>query len=286
MDSESPIRYSLTRRQRLIPHLRIWGPAFVPFYVLLETFFVVRFIVAVLTLEWLAVLTFGVLAVGMLILFRGLVTGLVDAVVNARREMNITIEDNALGILIGSERWYLFLDGITKISQYTSDVWTIEHWNGSVVHLLKDMISDEQLNHMQKRMEFGCTAEGTAATIERGRQIEAIYEQEYGINRVRTVIADRPPHTTGHAGPHPAVRRVASEDVSVRNLAALAPASSPRSVALPQLPSSRALSIGAVIWYPDPLETPNLTQGTGTPQTHAHAGRTKTLNPTGNRPAS
>ena len=183
MDSESPIRYSLTRRQRLIPHLRIWGPAFVPYYVLLETFFVVRLIVAVFTLEWFAVLTFGLLAFGMLILFRGLVTGLVDVVMKARREMNITIEDNGLGILIGSERWYLFLDGITKISQYTSDVWTIEHWNGSVVHVLKDVISDEQLDHMRKRMEFGRTAEGTAATIERGRQIQAIYEQENGITK-------------------------------------------------------------------------------------------------------
>ena len=72
-------------------------------------------------------------------------------------------------------------------------------------------------------------------------------------------------------------------DVSVRSLAALtricpggdkqtrrlrtySQASSPRSVALPQLPSSSTLSIGAIIWYTDPLETPSFVQGTFTPQ--------------------
>ena len=55
-------------------------------------------------------------------------------------------------------------------------------------------------------------------------------------------------------------------DVSVRSLAALtrmlpavtpiehSQASSPRSVALPQLPSSSTLSIGAIIWYIDLLK--------------------------------
>ena len=73
-------------------------------------------------------------------------------------------------------------------------------------------------------------------------------------------------------------------DASVRNLAALtrrdpggeliqtrrlrisSQASSPRSVKLPQLPSSGTLSIGAIIWYADLLETLKLVQGTFTPQ--------------------
>jgi hypothetical protein len=71
-------------------------------------------------------------------------------------------------------------------------------------------------------------------------------------------------------------------DVSVRSLAALTwnasgwgqqtrrlpihpQASSPRSVALPQLPSSSTLSIGVDIWYTALLETPSLVQGTCTP---------------------
>ncbi|QDU08745.1 hypothetical protein [Gimesia aquarii] len=178
MESEQPIRYSLTRRQRLIPHLKIWGPAFVPFFVLLESFFIVRFIVAMVTLEWLGILTFGFLAFGLLLLFRGLITGLIDVVVLARREMDITIEDNGLGVMIGNERWYLFLDGITKISEYTSGVWTIEHWNGSVVHILKGVITEKQIGHMRQKMEFGQTPAGTATTIERGRQIQTMLDHD------------------------------------------------------------------------------------------------------------
>lgn len=178
MESKQPIRYSLTRRQRLIPHLKIWGPAFVPFFVLLESFFIVRFIGEIIAFEWLGVLTFGFLAFGLLLLFRGLVTGLIDVVVQARREMDITIEDNGFGVIIGEERWYLFLDGITKISEYTSGVWTIEHWNGSVVHILQNAISDKQIRHMRQKMGFGRTPAGTIATIERGRQIQVILEDE------------------------------------------------------------------------------------------------------------
>ncbi len=62
------------------------------------------------------------------------------------------------------------------------------------------------------------------------------------------------------------------------SLAALAPASSPRSVALTQLPSPSTLSIGDITWYTDLLETPSLAQGTYTPLHYAHAGRTKAVN--------
>jgi len=69
----------------------------------------------------------------------------------------------------------------------------------------------------------------------------------------------------------------ALDAVSVRNLAGLAPASFPRFVASPQLPSPSALSIGVDIWYSVLLKTPVLAQGTCTPQIHAHAGRTKVV---------
>ena len=90
-------------------------------------------------------------------------------------------------------------------------------------------------------------------------------------------------------------------DVSVRNLAALvrvrlatvlcqltdlhSQASSPRSVALTQLPSPSTLSIRDIIWYTDLLETPRLVQGTGstqwngTPLHYAHDGRTNAMDP-------
>jgi len=47
----------------------------------------------------------------------------------------------------------------------------------------------------------------------------------------------------------------------------------------PQLPSPSALSIGGDIWYNVLFETYSLAQGTCTPQVHAHAGRTKKVEP-------
>jgi hypothetical protein len=64
-------------------------------------------------------------------------------------------------------------------------------------------------------------------------------------------------------------------DEQARRLRTHPQASSPRSVTLPQLPSSRTLPIGVDIWYTALLETPSLVQGTCTPQNHAHAGRTQ-----------
>ena len=55
-------------------------------------------------------------------------------------------------------------------------------------------------------------------------------------------------------------------DKQTRRLPMHPQASSPRSVALPQLPSSSTLPIGVDIWYTVLLETPSLVQGTFTPQ--------------------
>ena len=43
--------------------------------------------------------------------------------------------DTRAGILIGTERWYLFLDGITDLRKFRDDTWTIQHFNGSVLHI-------------------------------------------------------------------------------------------------------------------------------------------------------
>ena len=58
-------------------------------------------------------------------------------------------------------------------------------------------------------------------------------------------------------------------------------ASFPPTVARTQLLSPCALPIGGVIWYADLLETPSLAQGTLTPLTQAHDGRTNPMHPSG-----
>jgi hypothetical protein len=107
-------------------------------------------------------------------LFRAEIFGLIDVVCCSSRAMDITIERNALGILIGSERWYLFMDGITSLSKQIPDVWTIEHWNGMAIYVAADAISDEQIEYIRAMMERGRTPEGIAAVVDRGRRIQAI----------------------------------------------------------------------------------------------------------------
>lgn len=60
------------------------------------------------------------------------------------------------------------------------------------------------------------------------------------------------------------VRRRPGGEQQTRRLRTSSQASSPRPVARAQLPSPRTLTIGAIIWYADLLESPSLVHGTFT----------------------
>src|SRR5262245_2223838 len=168
------LRYTLNRRQRLVPHLKIWGPLYVPFIICLFIFFVVQTFVTPFTQGPWAGVFFGAMAVGLFLFLRGLFVGVIDVLFVATRQMDVVVEENAAGIFIGAERWYLFLDGITDIRKFCDNTWTIQHWNGCVLHIAAAAITDEQINYLRAAMERGGTPEGIRAVIERGRQIEQI----------------------------------------------------------------------------------------------------------------
>lgn len=172
------LHYTLSRSQRLVPLLRFWGPAYSPFVVVLFAFFSIRAMASVWTREWAGVVVFGGLALGVLLLCRGLFIGLLDVVRVPVRSMDVVFEENAAGILCGAERWYLFLDGITDLRKHRDDTWTIQHWNGSVLHIAAEAITEEQLAYIRSCMERGRTPEGIQAVIERGRRIEEIMQAE------------------------------------------------------------------------------------------------------------
>ena len=56
----------------------------------------------------------------------------------------------------------------------SSGISTIEHHNGSVLHIPAGEITDDQLAHLRSAMERGRTPEGIRAVIERGRRIEQL----------------------------------------------------------------------------------------------------------------
>ena len=130
------------------------------------------------SLECMAILTFGGLFVFFVIFLRGMIVGLVDALFVPTRMMDITIENNGLGVMVGKTRQYLFLDGVIRLTEYVDGLWTVEHWNGSIVHIPKQLISKDRLNHIRERMKHGRTADCVNETIERGKRLQELAENE------------------------------------------------------------------------------------------------------------
>jgi hypothetical protein len=177
------LQYTLSRSQRLIPHLGTWGLlgcwglANLALLLLILGFFCTMIAAWAIDGNWRESAGFAIFAVGLLFLFQGLFRGLLDVIRVPARPMDILFQENAAGILIGDERWWLFLDGITSIEQYRNDVWTIRHWNGSVLNIPTSAITDDQMQWIRAAMERGRTPEGRQAVIERGRRIEPILIQ-------------------------------------------------------------------------------------------------------------
>jgi hypothetical protein len=160
--------YDLTRRQRFIPHLRIWGPL-VPLIVL----GLVGCLLAIAGSWW-----FVPLALGYVWFFHRFFVGLADVLLRSVVHMDLRVEENGLGFLAGGERWWLFLDGLLSIQQLTPGVWTLQHWNGTVVNIPAAVLTDDQLAHLRAAMERGRTPEQIQAVIERGRLLARLEDEE------------------------------------------------------------------------------------------------------------
>lgn len=135
------LQYDLTRKQRLIPHIRTWGinQVFV-------TLGLVGAITSAINGSWISGM-----ALASLVFFigRGYIIGLIGVIFTKSQHMNIRIEEKGLGYMVGKERWYIFLDGLTAIRDLERSVWTIQHWNGTVVNIPKKLISEEVLSFLR-----------------------------------------------------------------------------------------------------------------------------------------
>jgi hypothetical protein len=178
--SEIPfhLHYTLSRGQRIVPHLRVWGTTSALLILSLFTFFVFA---AVLNLSQSRVrdgIGFLVFASLVFIVARGLFIGIIDILTTRMREVDVLVEENAAGVLLRGQRWWLFLDGFVEIRKYRRDIWTLRHHNGSVLNIPTTQISEDQLSHIKAAMERGRTPEGVRAVIERGRQITQILNEK------------------------------------------------------------------------------------------------------------
>jgi hypothetical protein len=118
------------------------------------------------------------MALGLFFLLRPMFVGLIDVLLVARREMDVEIEENGAGVLIGGERWWLWLDGFTDVGKFREDTWTLQHWNGCVLHIAVSAIGADVIDHIRAKMEWGRTREGVQAVVERGRVIQAILDSK------------------------------------------------------------------------------------------------------------
>lgn len=172
------LQYKLSRLQRLVPHLRVWGTPLALFVAALLLFFCVQTVVSACSLSGAGVAVFGGLAFFVFVMYRGLFVGLLDVLLVPVRYMDVIVEENAVGVLVGTERWYLFLDGITDLRKFREDMWTIQHVNGCVLHIAVSAIEEDQIAYFRAAMERGRTREGVQAAIERGKRIEEILKSE------------------------------------------------------------------------------------------------------------
>ncbi|MCY1075935.1 hypothetical protein [Archangium lansingense] len=140
MELPFQLQYSLSRRQRLIPHLVIWAP-YLPAVGFLS---IVVYLLTVQVSPWWALLSLWCLW-----LVRGFMVGLTDVALRPLRHMDVVIQERGLGFLRGNERWWIFLDGIINFGQIIEDTWTLQHYNGVVIHIPVDAITPEQVEFLQ-----------------------------------------------------------------------------------------------------------------------------------------
>lgn len=145
-----------------MPHLRIWLP-----YLPGVVGAVVVGVFLVVGRWWL----FPVLLLSFW-LFRGFWTGLLDVAIHSVKQMDIIIDEDGLGFLMGGERFWLFLDGMIRIDRICSDTWTFCHHNGHVIHVPVSVITEEQVDSIRQAAAKGKTPEGVRAVIERGRKLQ------------------------------------------------------------------------------------------------------------------
>ena len=167
------LQYELTRRQRLIPHIRVWGP----FAFIIPSGLLALLYSSVFFAWWFAILV--PLSAWQ---FRNLLIGFGDVLLHRKVQMDLQVEEKAVGLLIGGERWWLFLDGFLRIEQLTKGVWTLSHWHGYVIHIPLTAITEDQLAHFRAGIERRNRPEHVQEVIERGRAIMRLQEKQRGEN--------------------------------------------------------------------------------------------------------
>ncbi len=135
------LQYALGRRDRLAvefpPHLPALGAA-------LGFVLGIGYLAAVVSSWFLLFLILPTL------LTRGLVLFLADLALVPARSVDVLVEADRLGLLVGSDRVWLYLDGVIQVCRSNDGrTWTLLHLNGSVLTIPGAAIRPEQLDFLK-----------------------------------------------------------------------------------------------------------------------------------------
>jgi hypothetical protein len=159
------LQYALTRHQRWDVHVRAWLPA-LPRYLVVVAIMAPLIWAASLRSPWYLLFSLAPLWV-----LRGFVAGFVNIAFVPMQRMDVVINELALGVLAGGERWWIFLDSIVRIERFREDLWSLVGYHGQAVDIPAALIGPETLAHVRARSEWGRTPEGVEAAVQRGRAV-------------------------------------------------------------------------------------------------------------------
>jgi hypothetical protein len=152
------LRFSLSRRQRLANELLPWVPALAGS---------LGFAIGIAYLAVEVSVWFLVLLVVPVILYRGFFTILFDLIIHSGQWVEMSVDDSRLDMQAGSKKTSLPLKGIIQVYRAVK-VWTILHFDGSVVTIPADAIADEQIDFLKSFARIAA-AERKAAQLDHSK---------------------------------------------------------------------------------------------------------------------
>ncbi|MBX9584298.1 MAG: hypothetical protein K2X87_28700 [Gemmataceae bacterium] len=134
------LRYSLTRGQRSAVELAPWLPCLAA---ALGFAAGAAFLARVVSPWFLLLLPLPAA------LFPGFVGFLYDLAAHPLRPVDVVVEAERLGVLVGGGRVWLPLAGVIQVYRSNHDTWTLLHLNGSVLTIPAGAITREQVEFLQ-----------------------------------------------------------------------------------------------------------------------------------------
>ena len=135
-------RFTVSRRQRLVPPLKVWAPHGVIGLPLLGLLLHLAFTES--PWAWFLVAL-------LVLLMRGFFIALVQITLWPRQRLCVAIEERGVGFGEDEPEWWIFTDGILRFDRACADVWTLYHYNGTVLSVPADVISPEDVSFLRSQ---------------------------------------------------------------------------------------------------------------------------------------